>query len=304
MHAAFVFLDGVGLGPPGPANVFSTLHLRTFERLAGGQPWTFDARAVALSEHVFRPLDACLGVEGLPQSGTGQTALFTGENAAALFGRHYGPTPPIAAHGLLGTHSLWRRLLDAGVPAPRLAFLNAYPDRFFHFTERTGRWSTTTRMARAAGVPLRAEDALRAGQALAADLTGEGWRELLGLDVPLLTPRDAGRRLHALARERTATLFEFFLTDKAGHARDPDRAAAVLRALDTFFAGYLEAFEPARDLLVVSSDHGNLEDLGVKTHTRNAVPLVAVGRGAEAFAHAGSLLDVTPTLVSAVVQSA
>jgi len=51
------------------------------------------------------PLDATLGVEGLPQSGTGQTALLTGENAARLLGHHQGPFPsprlrPLLAQGL------------------------------------------------------------------------------------------------------------------------------------------------------------------------------------------------------------
>ena len=82
-----VFLDGVGLGPATAANPFVTLDLPAFERLAGGQRWTADATPIREPEHVFIPIDATLGLEGLPQSGTGQAALFTGENAAAVHGR-------------------------------------------------------------------------------------------------------------------------------------------------------------------------------------------------------------------------
>ncbi len=55
-------------------------------------------------------------------------------------------------------------------------------------------------------------------------------------------------------------------------------------------------------LLVVTSDHGNLEDLSTKSHTRNPVPLLAVGPGADAFAGAASLTDVTPAVVEVVTR--
>jgi bisphosphoglycerate-independent phosphoglycerate mutase (AlkP superfamily) len=66
----------------------------------------------------------------------------------------------------------------------------------------------------------------------------------------------------------------------------------------------LDALDPARTLLVVCSDHGNLEDLSVKTHTRNAVPLVANGAGAGMLAGARSIQDVTPGLVRLLAPSA
>ena len=46
--------------------------------------------------------------------------------------------------------------------------------------------------------------------------------------------------------------------------------------------------------LVVTSDHGNLEDIASGHHTLNPVPLLAAGPGAAEFAAAGSLLDVAP----------
>ncbi|MCA1481694.1 hypothetical protein, partial [Bradyrhizobium sp. NBAIM08] len=70
-HVLFVFLDGVGLGPAPPEtgeNPFATLHFPAFERLAGGQPWTQAARPVRTPGHTFVPIDATLGVAGLPQS--------------------------------------------------------------------------------------------------------------------------------------------------------------------------------------------------------------------------------------------
>ena len=296
-HVLFVFLDGVGLGPATDANPFATLALPAFRHLAGGQRWTDAARPVRTPTQTFVPLDATLGVPGLPQSGTGQAALFSGENAALAHGGHFGPYPPTAVRPLLERSSVYARLLRAGVAASDLAFANAYPDRFFQAAEARGRWTTTTFMARAAGVRLRTADDLAAGRALAADLTGEGWQRLVEPALAPITEPDAARRLLALARRHRFTLFEYYLTDKAGHSRDADRAADVLASLDRFFAALLDALDPDRDLLVVSSDHGNIENLGTKSHTTNPVPLAATGRGADVFARAASLLDVTPMLV-------
>ena len=292
----FVFLDGVGLGPATEHNPFATLHLPAFERLAGGQPWTDAARPLREPQHVFVPIDATLGVPGLPQSGTGQAALFSGENAAVAHGGHFGPYPPTAVRPILAAHSIYQRLKARGVSAEALAFANAYPDRFFAAAEARGRWTVTTFMANAAGARLRTTRDLAAGDALTPDLTGIGWQRLIEPDCPIITEADAARRLLGIARAHRFTLFEYFLTDKAGHSRDAARTADVLSSLDRFFAALLDRLGDV--LLVVSSDHGNLEDLGTKSHTTNPVPLVAVGPGAGRLASATSLLDVTPALVS------
>ena len=316
MSVLWVFVDGVGLGPTVPdsaaasrqadgasreadgVNPFAALRLPAFERLGGGQRWTAEAVAVRQPRHTFVPVDATLGVDGLPQSGTGQGALFTGANAAAAHGRHFGPYPPTAVRPLVETQSVFAQLAAALGP-DRLAFANAYPDRFFRVAEARGRWTVTTLAASAAGVRLRRADDLAAGRAVAADLTGEGWRRLLDPSLDPISEAEAADRLLALAADRAFVLHEYYLTDKAGHSRDPDRAAAVLGSLDRLFAALLDGLGPD-DLLVVTSDHGNLEDLGTKTHTRHPVPLVAWGRGADAFAGARSILDVTPAVVRAV----
>lgn len=295
-RVVFVFLDGVGLGPGDPArNPFAALSLPAFDRLAGGQAWTEDALPFAHADHAFLAIDANLGVEGLPQSGTGQASLFTGVNCALLAGRHYGPYPHSATRAVLAGESVFaavrRRFPDEPEPA---AFVNAYPDRFFSYAEARDRWTVTTRCCLDAGVRLRDTEALLRGEALTADLTGHGWREQLGLDVPLLSEAEAAIQLASIATRHRFTLFEYFLTDKAGHSRSFDRAAEVLHALDRFLASLCAALNFERDLLIVTSDHGNLEDLATKSHTRNPVPLVARGRAAGRAAAATDLTSVTP----------
>lgn len=292
-HVVFVFVDGVGLGPDGPDNPLARLDLSAFARLADGQHWTSETKSIDQVRRVFRPIDATLGVEGLPQSGTGQATLFTGVNCAERAGRHFGPYPHSTSKPVIAELNLFLCLEKTGRMG---AFANAYPDRFFQYAERRGRWTVTTLCCVEAGVRLRREADVRAGNALTAELTGATWNERLGLDIPVISEAEAGRRLARLSRDADLTLFEYFLTDKAGHSRDPERAAAVLRSLDAFLGGLLDGLDDAT-LFVLTSDHGNIEDLSTKSHTRNAVPLVALGPGAEAFSAARSLLDVTPTLV-------
>lgn len=291
-HVLFVFLDGVGLGPAGPMNPLSTCALPGFARLAGGAPWTDALPPLATPTHVVATLDATLGMPGLPQSGTGQTALFTGVNAAALHGAHYGPTPPTTVRDVLERESVMAHVAqrsgsDAG------AFANAFPTRFFAAVEPRGRWSATTRMARAAGVRLRLGTDLAAGDAVAADVTGAGWPDL---PVTPVSEAVAAERLLAITRAHRFTLFEVFHTDKAGHAQDAAMAAAVLGTLDRLVGALLDRIDVTRELLVISSDHGNLEDLSTRSHTRHPVPLLAWGAGADTFLGAASLTDVTPAL--------
>ena len=299
-RALFVFLDGVGLGPASEHNPLHTLRLPALRALAGGQAWTAEARPLAEPGHVFRALDARLEHEGLPQSGTGQTALFTGVNAAALHGRHFGPYPPTAAHPPLAERSVFARLVACGVAPEALAFANAYPDRFFRAAEARGRWTATTRMAREAGVRLRTARDLRLGRALAADLTGYGWQRHLDPDHVPVPPEDAGRRLAEIAQRHRLTVYEYPFTDTAGHGRDGLTPEAVLPVVDAALAAVVETLDFSRDLLVVSSDHGNVERPTTKSHTTNPVPLIARGPGAERFAEAETLLDVAPALVEAL----
>ena len=302
-HVVFLFLDGVGLGPPAPDGDASANPLvqrrAALAELGGGSAWTIDAPEVSTASRVFKPIDATLGMPGLPQSGTGQAALFGGFDAPAMAGRHFGPYPPSTVRPALAELNMFSRLVRAGVPADDLAFANPFPARFFSYVESRGRWTASTFCCISAGVRLRTGDDLRRHDAVPADFTGALWPEV---DAPApITAEAAGRRLADLAHAHVLTLFEVWTTDKAGHSRDRDRAAHVLDDLDAFVGGLLDALDQARDLLVLSSDHGNLEDLTTKTHTLNPVPLVALGAGAGALRAVGSIADVVPGLMGVVL---
>ena len=70
---------------------------------------------------------------------------------------------------------------------------------------------------------------------------------------------------------------------------------AALERVDAFLGGYLESAPPDA-LLLIASDHGNLEDV-TGGHTRNPALGVVAGRDAERRAgELGSLLDVADAL--------
>lgn len=293
MSLLFLFVDGIGLGPEGEQNPFSRFSLPAFEKIARGDPLTSGAPAINRKGWLFRGVDANLDVEGLPQSGTGQTSLFTGLNAAEKIGKHFGPYPHSGIKPLLREESLFRKAIALG---RKVHFINAYPDIFFKKSRNKNRWSCTTLMSRSAGITLNGVEEVRKGKAVTAGLTQQAWREKLGIDVPLISPEKAALRVTDSLRENDLVLHEYYLTDKAGHNCDPEEAREVLRRYDRFLGTFLEEMEEG-DTLVLCSDHGNLEDLSVKTHTRNPVPLFVMGRGAGAFRGAESILDVTPAIL-------
>jgi len=294
----FVFLDGVGLGPAGPENPFSAREDSAFRRLAGGAAWTRALTETTAPDHLVRPLDATLGVEGLPQSGTGQATLFTGVNCAERVGRHFGPFPHSATYGVLDHENLFHRVQTLRPDDQPAAFANAFPPQFFEAASR--RWTVTTRCCAGAGVPLRDLDALQANRAVAADLTAEAWRDALDLDVAPRAASQAAQALVATHRDHLCTLFEYFQTDKVGHGRGDLSPEAIMDRLDQFLGRLLDLLDPARDTLLVTSDHGNVEDPRHTQHTRNPVPLFVRGWAAPYFEDARDLTDVTPCIVDAL----
>lgn len=290
----FLFVDGVGLGSSSPSNPLAALDLPSFKEMAAGQPWTIDASDIRRPDHVFLAADANLGVEGLPQSGTGQASLFTGVNCAKLAERHFGPFPHSSSRPVIARDNIFSVIArETPTAIDQLAFANAYPERFFSYVRTTDRWTVTTLCCVSAGVRLHSEKDLVAGRAIAANITGEGWP---GEALPRVGEDEAAQRLLDISCRHRLTLFEYYLTDKAGHGRPGADATTVLSSLDRFFGSLLDG-KPDDLLIVLTSDHGNIENLSTRSHTRNPVPLIAIGPGADAFSEASSILDVTPIIV-------
>lgn len=293
MAVIFIFIDGVGLGEDHPSNPFFERRYESFELLTDGF-FNKKAKSVFQNDQLFKPIDANLGVEGLPQSGTGQTALFTGRNASKEIGKHFGPFPHSGIKPFLKKESVFHAAKEAG---KKPYFMNAYPPIFFQHAKKRNRWSCTTLMTKSAGVKLNSTEDVLQEQALTAEIVQNAWREKLGIDIPKITPTDAAQRLLNVVPNYDLVLYEYYLTDKAGHKQKQEDAEHVLQPLDEFLLHLIEN-KRSEDTLVITSDHGNLEDLSTKTHTRNKVPLFVLGTSAYPFEKAESLTDVKAGITS------
>jgi 2,3-bisphosphoglycerate-independent phosphoglycerate mutase len=294
-RALLLFLDGVGVGlADAERNPLAAASLPVLDELLGGRDVLLGGGSNG-GRAAFRAIDARLGVDGLPQSGTGQTSLLAGVNAPAILGRHFGPWVHTALRELLASRNLLSRTREAGKTA---AFANAYPNAFL--TDRSGRAlrrpAAPPFAARAAGVLTRDERDLRAGRAVASEIEHTAWRERLDATLPPITPVAAGGVLARVAASADVTLFAHYATDTVGHTRNRGAAIAALERVDAFIGGLVAALPPDL-LLVVSSDHGNIEDLEA-AHTLNPVPLIAIGPGAETLAgEVESIAGVAPAIL-------
>ena len=263
MKVLFLFLDGVGIGDPDPGeNPFFAARLPTLERALGGIPSLARVRYTGPEGTSFA-LDATLGVEGLPQSGTGQYALLTGDNGAQRIGRHQGPWTPTALRPLLLASNLFTRARDEG---QAVAFANAHPPRY-----RESRWykrpAPVPMAADGAGLMTRGIEDLMAGDGLASDLDNARMQTVVEERLPTIHVSEAGANLARLAGQHDLTVFAHYGTDVAGHRGGAEAARIALERVDGFLGGIL-AHRPDSLGVLVASDHGNIESVQAG-HTRN-----------------------------------
>lgn len=300
----FVMVDGVGIGSRDPGRNPLARHptlLSHFED-GGGTALPRGGRLAAI--------DATLGVPGRPQSATGHTTLLSGMNAPRLLGRHLLGFPNAELRQLLARRNLFLALAQM---RRRGAFANAYRAAYLEVLglphrppareepplpvpARALRPAASTVAYGSLGRPFRTFDDLRRGEALYHDITSAQPRAA-GCDVPHRSPREAAELLLELARRQDLTFFESFRTDEAGHAQDFEKAEEALSQLDELLRRIVEGLREGEGLLV-TSDHGNLEELSHRRHTRNPVPALGFGAAAAAVPRIASLLEVYPTLLS------
>ena len=279
MKLIFLFVDGVGLRPPASDNPVN--------------PEVCPALCRLLERHSV-PIDACMTVDGLPQSATGQATMFTGVNAPVFMGRHCEGFPGPSLRKKIEEDNLFLALKRRG---KRICFADAYLIEDPAELAARRFKSVTTVMALTTPEVIATADDLADDQAVMQDLTRETIQDRYP-EIPIITPEDAASHLFALARTNDFTLYEFFQTDVAGHSMDYARACEVLRLYDRFLASLLRYVEAAGMMLVMTSDHGNIEAMGEQGHTRNPVPFVAFGPGeAEMRKRVKSLVDITPTIL-------
>ena len=302
MTVLFMFLDGVGLGADdSQLNPFAAAELPNLQKMLAGAKMLAGTARFDGPEASLLALDASLGVAGLPQSATGQAVLLTGRNVPAEIGYHYGPKPDKATAAHLQDGGIFGQLTQAGKSA---ALVNAYPPGYFQGIESGRRLFSSIPLAvTRAGLPLFTADDLLAGRAISADFTSAAWGERMNMPgVPVMEPAESGVHLARLAQKFDFAFFEYWLTDYAGHGQDMPVALRLLEQFDAVLGGLLEAWDP-KDLLLFTSDHGNLEDLSTRRHTANPVPLLLVGNK-DLRAHFDGVTDlsgVAPAIMKTIL---
>jgi hypothetical protein len=288
----FIFVDGIGLGADDPeTNPLARVEMPFLEALLGGKKLIASSAPYESDLVSLLALDAGLGVDGLPQSATGQAVLMTGVNIPAELGYHYGPKPnPEVAEFLKNGNTLFSWL---HAESKKAALLNAFPPRYFDGIESGMRlYSSIPLTVTSAGYPLFTQEDLFSGNALSADFTGHGWRSMLNIaEAPLRSAREAGVKLAELAQSYDFSLFEYWASDYAGHKQNMEAAVTQMEVFDSVLEGLVSEWNMDEDLILVTSDHGNMEDLSTRRHTDARVPGLVIGGKHKAFAE--GLSDLT-----------
>ena len=281
MKVLFLFIDGVGLRAAATDNPVN--------------PEVCPALCRLITKH-GKPIDARLGIDGPPQSATGQATMFSGVNCAAAMGKHCEGFPGPNLRKIIETDNLFKQLRSKG---KEVCFSDAYlVDSAEELAARRFK-SVTTVMALTTPETIRTVDDLQNGQAVMQDLTRETIQDRWP-DIAVIPPQRSAEHLAAIVRRYDFTLFEFFQSDVAGHSMDYARACAALRTYDRFLASIVRFTEAMGVTLVMTSDHGNIENISERGHTLNPVPFVAFGPKEEFLRErVSSLVDVTPAILSA-----
>ena len=292
MSYLFIFIDGIGIGERDTSsNPFAAANSKYFTAYLDDET----VFRVTHRDGVIVPTDACLGVDGLPQSGTGQTSLFTGINAQKEIGRHVSayPTPPLRK--LLRSTNI---LMESHSSGFKTTFANAYHKKYFERPKKM--ISATTWLVLSSGIKINYLEDINEGRAVFHDLTND-YLIKEGYKVKKMTPYESGSVLADVTAEHDLTLFEYVMTDSIGHKREMDLALQQVKKIDEFLEGLFDTIELDKHSVLISSDHGNMEDVSVRTHTRNPVPTIIWGKDKEKVQQRiEKITDITPSLLGAL----
>lgn len=282
------FVDGLGIGKHKRENPLALL-----DELAEPLAYFDDKKIETIEKGIMIPTDACLGVEGRPQSASGQTTILTGINAPQKIGYHKQGFPNEKLKSLLKQNSIFLQIKRMSLG--NATFANAYTSQFFR---ETPRWKSATTIAvESANIPFRSLSDILAKRALYHDFTNQILIDR-GFKVPMFSASDAAEILAKLTESYSFVLYEHFITDKIGHAQDFDLAIRHLKELASFLRELLKKIDHENTTVILTSDHGNIEDLSIRNHTLNKIPTVVWGRKKDLVAdRIKSLTDITPAII-------
>ncbi len=290
-----IFIDGVGIGKKDfESNPFFKYGFKTFTENFGEIPHLGKLKLKCDNGFLF-PVDARMGVDGIPLSGTGQTSIFCGVNAPKIIKQHFGPYPYSTLVPLIKEKNIFHEFKKR---KKKVAFVNAYPKQFFEYVNSgRRRLSVTTLSCLLSGIRLNKIADLRNGKALAADIDNIRFTEKMGYKLKVISPQTAAKRLIRIGSKNHLTVFEIFHMDHHGHGRAPEYMEHTIKILDEFLLYITKNLEKEMTL-IVSSDHGNFEDLSIKMHTLNPALGMVFGKNSEVISKKiKKLYDIKPTIM-------
>lgn len=279
-----VFIDGLGINEYQKTNPLYLIKHPFLRELFNGRP------------HLFKAIDPLFSQKYLPQSATGQTALLCGVNPFHFVKRPQSGFPGPSLIKVIHEYSIFKQIKKIKGQG---TFANAY---FKHINPlKLRKVSVTTHSVLAAENSLRTLKDLWQGNAVYQEFTNS---DLLkrGFDVPLWTAEQAASNLLAIALNHDYTLYEYFQTDIAGHKEDLTFKLTILSGLSKFLQ-YLFEKAPPNFTIIISSDHGNIEDLSTKNHTYNKVPLIVEGPLSSLFAEVDDLSGLCDVILKGIKKS-
>jgi 2,3-bisphosphoglycerate-independent phosphoglycerate mutase len=280
-HFLIFFVDGVGLGIDDPeVNPFIEASLPNLTGLLGEgwylRPDCGGPGRIATDRISLVPTDPNLNMPGRPQSATGQATILTGRNVPQIVGEHYGPKPNRDVAAVVQESNLFMDVIEAGGNA---ALITPYPQGYFDSIESGKRLLSAVPLAAvSAGLDLMTAEDLRVGRAVSPGFTGQGWHDYLGYnDIPIHSLYEAGQQIAIIAREHNFSFFEHWPSDRSGHRGSIDQASQHLEFIDEALGGLFDSWNDENDLLLITSDHGNIEEKNHRQHSRNPVPTILLG---------------------------
>ncbi len=302
----FIFFDGVGIGKADRTNPFFAVN-------ADYLPF-FENGCTLPDQTPIKCIDAQLGVAGMPMSATGQTTLFTGINVPALLNEHKESYPDSFMRKIIKEKSIFSILRKNNLN-PR--FLNVFPgtshlytpgnihirdDGEFYYSPvfknrvRRSLSATTCMMIANHMRPFGVNDILEE-RALYHDFTNQSLNGEFPR-LPQFSPEKAAEVIYSTSRNYDLLLYEYFQTDFYGHGFDMEDCIDLVRQLNRLVKCLVSLLDKEKDTILITSDHGNLEDSTTQLHTNNLVPLFTWGyKSDELRAGIENLADVRPAIV-------
>lgn len=272
MATLFFFIDGFGIGKRSKNNPLYNQGL--WKHLIGLKGLTSN-NIISKKNYCVIPTDAHLGIKGIPQSASGQSALFTGQNAPKLVEGHITGFPGETLKALIEEHSFLKRMKEKGFD---VTSANAYSKKYFkEVKERNRRVSASTLTIQASKVPFRMMEELQEGRAVFMDIT----HHFLKLRYPHLKTigtKRAAKNMLGLLEDHDLVMFEYFLTDYMGHRGTKQDKKLILKNLNGFLKALVQNADLKKHTIVICSDHGNIEEATSRKHSHNKVPTIVFSK--------------------------